>query len=85
MPTPTERRLQTLAAARLQLDPDQVPLDRSFRADLGLDSFDFMGLILEIEEAFAPASLSDESAAGLTTLGEVAAYLDQQLRPPATG
>ncbi len=76
--TPTERRLQQIVAARLQLDPAQVPLDQAWRDDLGLDSFDLMSIVLEIEEAFAPASLSDQAARDLRTLREVAAYLDSQ-------
>jgi acyl carrier protein len=79
MTTPTELKLQRLVAAKLKIEPERVPLDRSLADDLGLDSFDVMGVILEIEEAFAPAALSDEAAQELKTLREVAAYLDQQL------
>jgi acyl carrier protein len=79
MPTPTELKLQRLVAARLKIEPERVPLDQSLTDDLGLDSFDVMGVILEIEEAFAPATLSDEAAQELKTLRQVAAYLDQEL------
>ena len=83
MPTPTELKLQRIVAAKLKIEPERVPLDRSLTDDLGLDSFDVMGVILEIEEAFAPAVLSDEAAQELKTLREVAAYLDQQLASKA--
>ena len=79
MPTPTELKLQRLVAAKLKVEPERVPLDQSLTDDLGLDSFDVMGVILEIEEAFAPATLSDEAAQELKTLGEVAASIDKQL------
>lgn len=79
MPTPTELKLQRLVAARLKIEPERVPLDQSLIDDLGLDSFDLMGVILEIEEAFTPATLSDEAAQELKTLRQVAAYLDQEL------
>jgi acyl carrier protein len=79
MPTPTELKLQRLVAARLKVEPERVPLDQSLTDDLGLDSFDVMGVILEIEEAFSPATLSDEAAQELKTLRQVAAYLDRQL------
>ncbi len=32
--TPIERKLQTLVAAKLKVDPAQVPLDQSFLHDL---------------------------------------------------
>ncbi len=79
MTTPTELKLQRLVAAKLQIEPERVPLDQSLTDDLGLDSFDVMGVILEIEEAFAPASLSDEAAQELKTLRQVAIYIDKQL------
>ena len=74
--TPTEQKLQVLVAERLKIAPGQVPLDQSLLEDLGLDSFDVMGIILEIEEAFAPVTISDKSAEELKTLREVAAFID---------
>jgi acyl carrier protein len=77
--TSTELKLQALVAERLKVDPANVPLDRSLMDDLGLDSFDVMEVVLEIETVFPPATLSDERAQGLKTLREVAAYIDEQL------
>ena len=77
--TPTEQKLQAIAASRLQVTPEEVPLDQSLLDDLGLDSFDVVAVILEIEQAFAPVSLADKSAQELRTLREVAAYVDRQL------
>ena len=77
--TPTERRLQALAAAKLKIDPAQVPLDQSFLDDLGLDSFDVMAIIVEIEQAFPSVSLSDDAAQGLKTLREVGEYIDRKI------
>jgi len=81
-PTPTERKLQALVAERLKIGSRRVPLDQSLLEDLGLDSFDVMGIILEIEEAFAPVTISDKSAEELKTLREVAAFIDAQGRAP---
>jgi len=77
--TPTERKLQALAAAKLKIDPAHVPLDQSFLDDLGLDSFDVMAIIVEIEQVFPPVSLSDDEAQGLKTLREVAEYIDGKI------
>lgn len=80
--TPTEQRLQALAAAKLKVDPAQVPLDQSFLDDLGLDSFDVMAIIAEIEQAFPSVSLSDDGAQELKTLREVAEYIDRKIANP---
>ena len=74
--TPTELKLQTIVAAKLKIDQALVSLDRAVTDDLGLDSFDLMDIVLEIEQAFPPLSLADEAAQGLHTLREMAAYID---------
>lgn len=77
--TPTEAKLQSIVAEKLQVDSALVPLDRALNDELGLDSFDLISVVLEIEQAFPPLSLSDESAGQLKTLRELAAYIDSRL------
>ena len=77
--TPTEQKLQAIVAPKLRVLPEQVSLDKSLLEDLNLDSFDQMTVILEIEEAFAPVTISDKSAEELLTLRELAAYIDGEL------
>lgn len=74
-----EEELQELVAKRLKIEPEKVPLDQNFFSDMGLDSFTIMEVILDIEEAYYPVSLADKTAEELTTLREVAAYIDQAL------
>lgn len=76
--SPTEQKLQALIATRLHLDPAQVSLDQTLTAELGLDSFDLMEVILDIEQAFPPLSLADEAVQNLQTLRQLAGYIDQQ-------
>ncbi len=78
--TPTERELQAIIATKLQVEPGQVPLDQSLLEDLGLDSFDVVTVMLEIEQRFPPVTLSDKSAEKLRTLREVAAYIDHEVK-----
>ena len=77
--TPTEEKLQAIVAEKLQVAPEQVPLDQSLLDELGLDSFDVMAVILEIEAVFAPVTVSDKSAEELRTLRDVAAYIDREI------
>jgi acyl carrier protein len=77
--TPTEAKLQAIVAEKLQVDSEQVPLDRILTEDLGLDSFDLMAVIIEIEQAFPPVSLADEEAQSLKTLRELAKFIDSRL------
>jgi acyl carrier protein len=83
--TPTEQELQAMAARRLEVEPSQVDLDARLLGDLGLDSFDLIGVVLEIETAFHPVSVANKSAEEIKTLRELAAYIDEELaRAPAT-
>jgi len=77
--TPTEQKLQIIVSQKLRVAPGLIALDESLLDDLGLDSFDLIDIVLDIEEAFPPVELSDKSANELSTLQEVAAYIDAQL------
>lgn len=77
--TSTEQKLQSIAATRLKIPIEEVPLDQSLMDDMGLDSFDMMGIILEIQETFAPVTIADKSAEDMVTLREVARYIDDEL------
>ena len=78
--SPTERRVQEILAPRLQVNPEHVPLDGALLDELGLESFEIVEAVLEIERAFAPATIADYSGDDLRTIREVAACVDRQLR-----
>lgn len=77
--TDTERQVRAIVARKLNMDPDQIPLGESLLEGLGLDSFSIMTLVLEIEEAFPSANLSDQAILELPTLRDVAAFIDREL------
>lgn len=84
--TRTEQELQGIVARRLEIELFQVDLDANLLGDLGLDSFDLIGVVLEIETSFHPVSLGNKSAEEIKTLRELATYIDDELsRLPATG
>jgi acyl carrier protein len=80
-PSPTEAILQEIVAAKLKIRADNVPLDESLLQDLGLDSFDLVEVVLEIELRFPSVSLMDKSADEFQTLRDVADYIDRGQSP----
>lgn len=76
--TTIEKKLQNIVAPKLGCAPGLVDLDRALVAELGLDSFTLMAVIMEIEQEFPPLSLADDVAADLKTLRDVAAYIEGQ-------
>jgi acyl carrier protein len=78
-PTPTERTLQAIVAKRIDLAADDVPLDQPLLEAMGLDSFNLMMIILDVETAFSPLSLSEQPLEKLRTLADMAALIDREL------
>jgi acyl carrier protein len=76
-PTATERRLQEIAAQRLKVRPEEVPLDQDLLEELPLDSLDVAAVIAEVDDEFAPVRVA-ESPGELRTLRDVAAYIDRE-------
>ena len=76
--TPTEQQIQELIAGRLKIPADEVPVDRDLLEEIGLDSFDLMDAVLEIEELFPPVSLSDKDAEELRTIRDLATFIDRE-------
>ncbi|MGW0827534.1 acyl carrier protein [Streptomyces sp. NPDC002845] len=74
----TEQRLAAVMVERLGLHPDELTPTARFRDDLGLDSLDMVELVSALEEELG-VSVTDEVASALTSLGEVAAYVDARL------
>jgi len=77
-----EQTLQNIVSRKLEISPDKVQLDQSLLEDMGLDSFNIMSILVEIEETFPPVSLSHQSFDNLRTLRDVADYIRQELAKP---
>ncbi|MBQ2314001.1 MAG: acyl carrier protein [Treponema sp.] len=54
-------KMKTLIAEKLEIDPDKVKLESSFRGDLGADSLDTYELVYAIEEETG-VQIPDEKA-----------------------
>ena len=62
----------------LGVDPDKVTSEARFREDLGADSLDLVELIMEFEEQFG-ATIPDEDAQKIMTVGQVVDYVEQRM------
>ena len=78
----SRERVLGIVASRLKLPPEQVPLDEPIMDGLGLDSFEAMEVVLEIEAAYDHVSLTEADARDLTTLREVIEYIDRTAPTP---
>ncbi len=60
--------------AELQVDPDKIKPETSFRADLDADSLDRYELLMELEDRYS-IRVSEEEAAGIETVGDAVDFV----------
>ena len=60
--------IQTHLADELDVDPARIDLSTRFKEDLDADSLDLYTLVQELEDTYR-VKMSDEEAAGITTVG----------------
>lgn len=76
--------LQGILVKEFKLSPERLTADATL-ADLDIDSLDLVDLIFKLEDHFS-LKIKDDVPRSLTTLGDVAAYIDQLLhKRSATG
>ena len=76
--TDTLTEVQEIIIELLAVDPDKVIPTARFREDLGADSLDLVELIMEFEDRFG-SEISDEEAQRITTVGEAAQYIEDNM------
>jgi acyl carrier protein len=76
----TPQIIQSLATY-LKRAPSSITESHHLRDDLGLDSVAVIELLFEIEDRFK-IQIPDQDLPGLSTVGSVAAYVQERLSPP---
>ncbi|MBH0192818.1 MAG: hypothetical protein HP492_13910 [Nitrospira sp.] len=76
----TQQIIQSLATY-LKRDPASITESHHLRDDLGLDSVAVIELLFEIEDRFK-IQIPDQDLVGLSTVGSVAAYVQERLVSP---
>mgnify|MGYP000840681820 CR=1 FL=1 len=62
-------KLQSIIAEVLNIDADEVTMDKTFVDDLGADSLDVFQIIMGIEEEF-DIEIENEEAESIVTVGD---------------
>ncbi len=72
-------RLKKLVRNYTHNDELEITEDTVFFMDLGLDSFDLVQIICEIEEEF-DIEIPDKVLKNFTTVGDVVSYLEKKVK-----
>ena len=72
-------KLSALIAEQFNVDVDSITMDTSFEDDLNADSVDIVDLSMALEEEFGIDELSEDEAAGITTVGDLVRLLQGRI------
>lgn len=72
-------KAKQIIAETLQLKPEDIKDEASFKDDLNADSLDLVELTMAIEEAFE-IEIPDEDADQLDTVGKAIAYIESKVK-----
>jgi acyl carrier protein len=71
-------KVKAIIVDLLDVDPESITPEASFRENLEADSLDLVELIMEFEEQFG-SEISDEDAQKITTVGEAVKYVESHM------
>ncbi len=73
------QRVSTMLIEKLNIEASQITPNANFIKDLGIDSLDYIELIMEFEKEFN-ISIPDEQAETITTVGQAVSYLEEHAK-----
>ncbi len=69
-------KLVALMANYVELEPETVTADTRFAEELGFNSYDYMCMLGDAEDAF-DLEIDEEKGGKMKTVGELAEYLEE--------
>ena len=76
------QKVKDIIVELLEVDPDLVTPEASFRETLEADSLDLVELLMAFEDEFA-AAIPDEDVKQIVTVGNVVAYISKRIEKEA--
>jgi len=75
MPENIEQRVTDIIVKQLSVNPEQVTATAGFQTDLKADSLDLVEIIMAFEDEFGIASISEDKAASMKTVGDAIEFI----------
>ena len=72
-------KLADIVAEQFGVESDTITMETTFEGDLGADSLDIVELSMALEEEFGLEEMNEEDLSGITTVGDLAKYLQSAL------
>ena len=71
-------KLKAILSAQFDVDKDSITPETNIQVDLGADSLDVVDMLMSLEDEF-DVEIPDEKIEKLRTVGEVVAYIEENL------
>ena len=75
----TFEKVQKILAEQLELDADEITLDSSLVEGLGIDSLDFVDIVMSLEDEF-DTEFPEEDMTDIKTVGDIVKYIEDKLQ-----
>ena len=75
----TFEKVQKILSEQLELDADEITLDSSLVEDLGIDSLDFVDIVMSLEDEF-DTEFPEEDMTDIKTVGDIVKYIEDKLQ-----
>ena len=69
--------LQNILTEQLGIDKSEISMDTSIVDDLGVDSLDFVELVMAVDQEF-DIEINDSDVDGIVTIGDVVNYIKEK-------
>ena len=76
--TEIEEKVKTFLIDDLEIDEDKVFPDAKLKEDMGIDSLDFVDIVVIVEKNFG-FKIKAEEMAGVTTLSQFCDYIESKV------
>ena len=72
-------KIREIVSEQFDVDPENITESTDFLSDLDADSLDVVELAMSIEEAFHLPEIGENDIRGISTIGDLVAYVTRTL------
>lgn len=73
-----EEKVRAFLIEDLEIDEDKIQMDAKLKDDIGIDSLDFVDIVVIVEKNFG-FKIKPEEMAGVTTLSQFCDYIESKV------
>ena len=73
-------KVKVIIADQFAVEEDSISMETDFEGDLGADSVDLVGLVMEFEEEFNIGEIPEDDLVKLKTVGDAVRYINDNLK-----